>query len=354
MKWLVQINSTNDSYYCRWIELGSKSWTKLAILDFVLTGPLLSAVIFCGVLGNLLCILTFARFLNKLKIYRHLLVLALWDTFYIITSFFLYNLPTLIYNDILQFGPYVVTTPILYYVSNVARTGSIWTVLVIAFDRYFALCYPFRFIEINGERKCTMLIAIVGVCSFIYGVPRFFEVEIYYCYEIITKHFIPVFTQTKMRSVLIYWLLYRVIGGGLFYSVVPFLTLLFLNIRMLIEIKRLEQFSPVPADPWLNGNGNERVPRLSTTSSTEKINHWMHVAMITKFLICHSFPTILDIWELAQPSLSIDQKWYKSYTFMSHSAMLLATLNGSCNFFIYYITSFKFRNDCRACLGRSK
>lgn len=356
MKWLVPINSTGNVSYCYWYELGPKTWSVLAIFDYILIGPLLSFVIFSGIFGNFFCILIFSRFFSKLKLYRHLLALALWDMFYIITSFFLYNLPTLMYNDILPSGPYVVTTPVLYYISTVARTSSIWTVLVIAFDRYLAICHPFRFIEVDSERRFTFLIVAIGICSFLYGLPRYFEVKIQYCHEVTTRLMVPHLSKTTMRTIFVYWLLYRVIGGLLFYSLIPFATLLFLTIRMSMEIKRMGQFVPV-LDRCNYTDTNENTTISTSTNSSlpcDKINHWMHLAMISKFLICHSFPAVLDVWELAQPSLATDLKWYKSYTFMSHSVMLLASLNSSCNFFIYYLTSLRFRKDFHACVVQSK
>lgn len=76
----------------------------------------------------------------------------------------------------------------------------------------------------------------------------------------------------------------------------------------------------------------------------------MHVAVITKFLICHSLPTILDIYNL------IDPAFLRTDTGMlvGHCSNLLVVLNSSCNFFVYVATSTHFKRDLRICVSGKK
>lgn len=349
MKWLVLVNYSNETTdsFCLWRHLKPIPWNAPHVIDFLMTGPLLTVIIAFGLIGGVLCFLTFARSYKDMKIYTYLLALAAWDVFYITTSFLLYNLPTLMYQEIIHFGPYAIGTPFLYYISTVARTGAIWTVLVIAFERYVALCYPFKFEQMNSENRVWIFFASITCSAFLYCLPRYFELKVLYCYELTTDLRVPLLLKSELRSTFTYWLLYRVIGGCLFYSIVPFLALVILTIRISYELRRSSYRVPVeqsstPEHSLLNGTGCK--------TSADRLNRWMHVAMISKFLLCHSFPMILDIWELVQPSIAFEKSWYKSWIFMSHSSLFLLTINGSCNVIIYYLTSTKFRADMKSAI----
>lgn len=346
MKWLVLVNHSieNDSI-CLWRNLKPKSWDGPQIVDFLLTGPLLTVVVIIGVIGGISCIITFAKSYKDLKIYIYLLALASWDLFYICTSFLLYNIPTLVYQEIIHFGPYAVGTPFVYYISTVARTGAIWTVLIIAVERYIALCYPFQFAEMNSDNRVGILFGSVTFCAFLYCLPRYFELNVLRCYELTTADYVPLLLKSELRSTFSYWLLYRVIGGCMFYSLVPFLALLLLTIRISYELRRSSYRAPIEPS-----TSPENSPLNGGKTSADRLNRWMHVAMIGKFLLCHSFPMILDVWELVQPSIAYERGWIKSWVFMSHSSFFLLTINGSCNLFIYYLTSAKFRADLKSAL----
>lgn len=72
----------------------------------------------------------------------------------------------------------------------------------------------------------------------------------------------------------------------------------------------------------------------------------MHVAVITKFLIFHSPPTVLDICGLIDKRLL----YTDAGTVAGHFSNLLVVLNSSCNFFIYLRTSAHFKRDLCDCI----
>lgn len=365
MRWLRFLNLSMENFTeynpCQWITV-NKTWSTPSIIDFMLTGPLLTVVICAGICGGFFCCLTFWRSSSRLRIYCYLLALAVWDLFYILTAFFLYNLRTLIYIEMTFFGSYTLAVPFLYYLCTVARTGSVWTVLIIALERYMALCHPFKFKTMDSQQRISVALTMVGFFSFLYSAFRYFEIRTDFCYELTSDEYVPTLTSTWLRSSYSYWLFYRVIGGSLFYSLVPFVTLFVLTIRITVEIKKSGQLVPLKMKNGANLNINataatseENHHSFLRHSGTfkDKTNRWMHVAMITKFIICHTFPTILDIWELAQPAIATEKHW-RSWIFMSHTSILLVTLNSSLNFFIYFLTSARFRKDCRISIHNNK
>lgn len=83
----------------------------------------------------------------------------------------------------------------------------------------------------------------------------------------------------------------------------------------------------------------------------------MHLSMIMKFLISHSFPMVLDILELHlsaeyalpqdYPAVAHSNRASFGWVLMSHISIFLLAINSSSNFIIYLLTSVQFRIDCK-------
>uniref|UniRef100_A0A915HXW8 G-protein coupled receptors family 1 profile domain-containing protein n=1 Tax=Romanomermis culicivorax TaxID=13658 RepID=A0A915HXW8_ROMCU len=441
MRWLnfntTQSNSSYSEIFCFYREISWK-WTSISVLDFALTGPLLTLIILGGLFGNISTAVIFYRTLSRMSINLHLLALTCFDLIYIISAFFIYNLPTLIYLEIPFFGRQVFAYPIFYYVSTVARTCSIWTVIFVATERFVSLCYPFAFDSQNANFRIRITLTSITAFSVLYNSVRYFEISIKYCRlpgegEEKRLEYVPIIRTTIMRNNYVYWLVYRVIGSSATHSIIPFVILLFLTIRIFVEIRKsyiLSQWSDsndfsgpnclitfpnskfyrnlhvtkntdYGSKPVMNNSSrlayrsdtvnlhghqssllsnifqqqkqqlhHKRPSICSRIEQRNKRNKRMHICMITKFLLCHIFPTLVDVWEFAFHSsnemglgkndqsadllragtseIFVNTAGARlSLELMSHFSMLLVTLNSSCNFFIYLITSPRFRKDCK-------
>uniref|UniRef100_A0A915JS38 G_PROTEIN_RECEP_F1_2 domain-containing protein n=1 Tax=Romanomermis culicivorax TaxID=13658 RepID=A0A915JS38_ROMCU len=266
---------------------------------------------------------------------------------------------------------------------------------------------------------------LVAFCSLTYSLPRFFEITADYCTEVTSGELVSYLRSTALRDNKTYWLVYRIIGGSLLYSFVPFLLLLWLTCRLWLEIRRLNPRpsksynrsscrlslnphqqqqnrsmsvslsshesperrsssgvgAPTAANALLDvlttaakkhQNGDSKGPikqavqkmplmkrlaldeagRRASSKSTksdgtgiviiEKMNHSMHVIVITKFLVCQLLPTVMDILEMSKTLSDLEKT---SWIILIHCSVLLATFNSSCNFFIYYLTSATFKFD---------
>uniref|UniRef100_A0A915K1W9 G-protein coupled receptors family 1 profile domain-containing protein n=1 Tax=Romanomermis culicivorax TaxID=13658 RepID=A0A915K1W9_ROMCU len=169
----IELLNRTEEHFCQWVEV-PKLWNTFEIFDYLLTGPLLTLVLIVGLFGGYFCLATFWLGCKNLRIYIYLLVLAVWDVLYLLTAFYLYNLPVYIYQEIVHFGPLIIFQPYIYYLSAVARTGCIWSVLVIAVERYLALCHPFKFQSWSGTGShqqqrlttifCSMVLGMVISC----------------------------------------------------------------------------------------------------------------------------------------------------------------------------------------------
>lgn len=113
----------------------------------------------------------------------------------LLSAFFLYCLPTLIFGRVLLDNTfYVFTYPYSYFASNLSHTGFTWLILVLTVDRFLALCYPLSHPSIGNKRLARMLffkinfcfrrvkrlIVVVSASAFLFSLPRFFEVAVVY------------------------------------------------------------------------------------------------------------------------------------------------------------------------------
>lgn len=60
------------------------------------------------------------------------------------------------------------TFPVLY----MSQMATIWLTVVIAFNRYMAVCWPYRAPQLHKLDKVRRTIAVVGVLSVLWNIPR--------------------------------------------------------------------------------------------------------------------------------------------------------------------------------------
>lgn len=384
--------------------------------SYRLNGPSLFVVIVIGLVGNILCLLTLNRPKNRLpQINQYLIALGLWDTGLIVSAFFVYNLPYLLYGRIVTHGAYVLAYPLCYMLSSASYMGSIWMVLISAIDRYFALCRPLahRYYMGDKNRTKTVLISCSLVCL-VYNIPKYLEMSIDECYDTLTKAWLPTVTSSGLRMNRVYWISYKITGGLLFYSAVPFAALSYFSIRVYYEVRRMTSTQSVPArtttttrtrggtwhtpspsasaptppslmppahvgggDSAENGkrvsfceivseyqsrNGKFRASSILRRHSTSRADgrarsddpqqalNSMLVAVLLKFLACHSLPTVLDMWESSTPRT--EEFTGPVIDILVDASNFLVVVNSSVNIFIYLWCSRRFRMDMRMILAR--
>lgn len=111
---------------------------------------------------------------------NHLLrMLAIVDSLYLITCFFIQTLKTIIENT--EWFPgspiryhYLHSEPLVWMLSSAAQTSTVWLVLLVTLDRYLAVCKPWKS-RWRTPRFVATVVAILAVLALIYNLPRFFE-----------------------------------------------------------------------------------------------------------------------------------------------------------------------------------
>jgi hypothetical protein len=97
----------------------------------------------------------------------------------------------------------------------------------LMFDRYKTLCSPFtvRSGNINRIHRILLTVCLIAI---IFSLPRFFEISV----ELDSSTGIEYVTQTSLVHNKIYMIGYRIFGGLMLYSLMPYLVLFVLSFKV--------------------------------------------------------------------------------------------------------------------------
>lgn len=156
------------------------------------------------------------------RVYTFFLWLVISDTALLISALLMYCVPNLLASDL---GPYIHLFPLLYFVSNTALTASVWLMCALIFDRYRALCTPFR-IRTTPTARIHAALAAVYLFATAFSIPRFFEIAVY------EDAMGPMLRQTSLVTNQLYMIGYRIVGGLVLYSLLPYIILFVLSLKV--------------------------------------------------------------------------------------------------------------------------
>uniref|UniRef100_A0A915IKM9 G-protein coupled receptors family 1 profile domain-containing protein n=1 Tax=Romanomermis culicivorax TaxID=13658 RepID=A0A915IKM9_ROMCU len=127
------------------------------------------------------------------------------------------------------------------------RPGSIWTIVLLSLERYFALCRPLKYLTWNSKLRAKKLLAALCLTASVYNVPRYLELGIVPCFDT-SVPLAPGSNRTYPKALVImgngirndqyYRTLYKVAGGLLFFSAGPLLALLVLTWKVFVELRK--------------------------------------------------------------------------------------------------------------------
>ncbi|ELU14305.1 hypothetical protein CAPTEDRAFT_25162, partial [Capitella teleta] len=209
----------------------------------------------------------------------------------------------------------VFSFPVLY----MAQTLTIWLTVVIALNRFMAVCLPYRAPHLCNIINVYKEVAVVIIFSIVYNIPRFFELKVIDNDEAKTK-----WNRTSLGVNQTYKKVYT---DGLYYLfsfVLPLLILAFVNTRVIIAYQATQK----------------RRRRMSSRRSDNENNITLVMIMVVViFMLCQA------------PARIVQCAWGYRYAhclqfqyYLIHISNTLEVLNSSVNFLIYCIFHKRFRD----------
>jgi len=341
------MNETNQSE----IDLGEQNIDEYKNLRtsiaFIIEGVLLPILATFGIIGNLLCVWTFNKkdvelkpsFANLLK------CLSIFDTVFLACILLQYSLPTLSEEYYIWVLPYI--TPYTLPIIHISLTGSVYSVVAVAVERFITVCFPFR--------KCQMwnglgyIIPII-LFSILYNLVKFFEIETIYLTH---EEWVTYDNGTNISTTTVFpWLNATNLRRDPAYAEYVVFVLNFLVMGLL----------PVLLLSCLNFMIYRSISRATTThnniSSAHRRDNTMArllMAIVIVFLSCHSTKIIVNFYEALQMvrfgKLSEHPEWIMLLVKVNH---LLLTINSATNIVIYSYKDFKFRSVLCSVFRRKK
>ncbi|CAL1528694.1 unnamed protein product [Lymnaea stagnalis] len=284
------------------------------IVGIILTMVVLSRKTMCTSTNCYLSALAVADLLFLLLLSSKILVDQLADCSFLKDSEgAMFEVYSIIFMDIFQYLTVVVT-------------------VMLGVERYIAICHPMRAMTICTVKRARVIIVALTICSFILMSPKFLDLKVDYT---------PLATGGNKLVVSYMYLYdnraYTYIVTGLLLTMLPLITLMALNFRLILEIRRSSRYLQY----HLGTDWHVR----SVVSKEELKITMMLVSVIIAFFACHapymvySFITAIHDYDTVDHPFMTNSPSFKSLKNVCHS---LLALKSSCNFILYCWFSEKF------------
>ncbi|XP_069142749.1 sex peptide receptor-related protein 2-like isoform X4 [Argopecten irradians] len=309
---------------------------------------LLPIICISGIVGIILTVLVLSRKNMCTSTNCYLISLSIADLGFLVilsTKFLEYRIEG--YYQFHVFDIYFTYAQIFLHTFLLA---SVWLTVMLAIERYIAICHPLRAISICTVRRARIIIVVIFVFSFYCRVPNFFEQEI----KTVTpcpgapefRHMV----LTQLGQNLTYKISYAWVVDCIICAILPFIALLFLNIRLIIEIRKSTKYLRYHL-------GTDSNMQNAVSSEQLKIT-MMLISIIFVFFVCQS-PYVItmayrNIHKYTSPTIlgSLTMK------IVADATILMLALKSAINFILYCWFSEKFWNTfkrtfcIRYCLKR--
>lgn len=334
---------------------------------WLVVGIISSAIGYIGIILNIFIVtICLVSRLTPVLFYDLLACLAVFDSVYLITSLYQSTARYFMWKGYCSLQAHLFL--FLYPFRKIVMNGSIYTTLLAAWERYFAVTRPLKHRKYNtGVNPLQMIVKYelpVIMFSILYCIPQFFTFQI--TTRTVTENLdspenqsihqttnetivVHCLSYTSLRVSRNYVLWYNIVANGIVTGIIPVLLLCFLNVSIYVTVKHAK------------GENNKCGRKLSVISqdSTANPKSFRQVVLlfgvVIVFLICHTLRLVLNLDELItfEDLTQTEQEAKKNNSFCDgvqfwtritdHMSHLLLQVSSAFNFFIYYYWSSKFR-----------
>ena len=273
-------------------------------------GLLISVVGSLGLIGNLIAVIVLARPKLRDCFHQLLLALAIFDILYITFGGLKYTFKAFEANN----EAFTLALPIIFPFTNITMNATIFMTMAISIERFLGICYPLHLPPHN--RKSWFYILPVLLLSFVLNIPKFLEGKIHWYDEDELNHtdedfnhyelnrtemedYVydedgsvivsawdparPAYLPTELRKDSNYIKFYRTYFRILSTAVIPFLALIFINLRIIVDLSHVK--------PKRFGSHRKLWKEMNM--------FLVLLCIVVTFICCHVPRVVIDIWEFS-------------------------------------------------------
>ena len=302
-------------------------WPDCTLFNFITWGVIASLLSVFGFVGNSLSLAAFQRD-RRGSATTLLQCLAASDFMLLLTVFVSDSLPYICEYTETCANPWR-TWPYIRYIwifVPICHMCSVWFVVLIALNRYYAVCRPHDMRKVWSNRNTASYVLVVVVMIVAFNSPRFFEYQV--CYEhrdnatTVLREMRTAFGLTTPYKVV-----YKVMLVNICLVLVPIVLLIVLTTKILVTLRTSR------AKRQLSDNN-----RSSSSSRGSSEITFVLTLVVVVAIICQ---TPLAVFHFVR----YWQRYYCGHFvyYLENISKLLVNVNSSINFVIYCLFSKKFR-----------
>ena len=334
---------SSASYQDDCAEAAVNSELNCRVFTFVVYVVIFGIICTFGVVGNGLSFVVLNLDRRTHTATFLLQVMALTDSLFLVTAGFAHIFAaSILFVDRTDhpFMPYMMKY--IYPLVHITQLGTVWITVFVAFNRFVAICWPFRAAFLCTMNRVRAQVGILAAGVVLYNIPRFAEYRI----ESVWDSCVNASTTRGVETDLKLSETYNVVYETTFYCIVVFLgplvALVFLNarlIRELVQAHRRLNANRLPRTSNTGGNGGGGV-MVEANDQDHNITLVMVVVVIV-FLVCQTPAYVNQVlyYVLGETAYHCGEPYFYYY----HLSNLVVSSNSAVNFFIYCAFRRKFR-----------
>ena len=240
----------------------------------VVYGAVLPVICTFGIVGILLTLVVLSRKSMRTSTNCYLMALSVADLTFLVllASLFVHGAA----HESSAFRIYAVYAAVM---TNVTLMASIWLTVLLAVERYVAICRPFLATRICTVRIAMTAIGVVFALAVASRLPNFWEYQVkWYRDPADNNRSVADVEPTELAFNDVYVRVYPWLVDVTLASVVPFVALLVLNVSLIREVHRSTRYL------------QHHTTSVSTTAQREELQiSVMLISIVVVFFICQVF-----------------------------------------------------------------
>ncbi len=291
-----------------------------------------------GLIGNTLSFLVLQWEKHSHVATFLLQVMALADNLFLVcTGFVQIYAATTIYYDVDEPALSAYIPLVAWPLVHITQLGTVWITVLIAFNRYIAICRPFQAPKLCTMGRVRIQVAIMVLFCILYNIPRFLEYRV--THETTNNVTIPIPEPTDMLKSSYYKYIYENGLYCIFVFLAPLIILIVLNVCLMRELWRARQRLL-----------QRQLPATMTGEDQENNLTLVMIVIILIFVICQT-PALIN--NLLYATIPDQNSCGKPYFYYFHLSNILISANSSVNFVVYCVFRKQFRERLKAFCQRN-